>query len=356
MFDVNKPETLTGLAKWWNEFKVRAPVPEDEAEDYCCVVVGNKTDIPEVGEGGGGASQNASSKIVTETDAQRFLEELVPRTAVVGEGVIDASEELDDPFVTDEEELNDVHSNVHANGTIIMPSSLSSTSVLDEALEPESPLRSQSISIQNRTSNLHPFAKINKRVSQSRSSDRSQFGGTMTSTNTTNTIYHTPSSSLFDEYESAQSSPALSPHQSIVDRSLSPANRHARRMTSASSSSSTPTITPSLFLRSRASATAMITPPTPVDNDACSAGRTDSMTQPERRPKLFLTSAKTGDGVAQVFEYIAHRVVARWEYEEAIEARTMHFREGTTDTIRLNQVRSQRSLSDWMSSKSCCGS
>ena len=45
MFDVNRPETLDGLNKWWDEFKVRAPVPDEEAEDYCCVVVGNKVEL-----------------------------------------------------------------------------------------------------------------------------------------------------------------------------------------------------------------------------------------------------------------------------------------------------------------------
>jgi hypothetical protein len=46
-------------------------------------------------------------------------------------------------------------------------------------------------------------------------------------------------------------------------------------------------------------------------------------------PKLFFTSAKTGEGVNDVFEYIARRVVMRWEYEELIDediARARAFR------------------------------
>jgi Ras-related protein Rab-7A len=35
----------------------------------------------------------------------------------------------------------------------------------------------------------------------------------------------------------------------------------------------------------------------------------------ERRPKLFFTSAKTGEGVKEVFDYIARRVVVKWEWE-----------------------------------------
>lgn len=39
---------------------------------------------------------------------------------------------------------------------------------------------------------------------------------------------------------------------------------------------------------------------------------------PERGPKLFFTSAKTGEGVEDVFGYVVRRVVGRWEYEEAV--------------------------------------
>ena len=30
MFDVNQPQTLEALTKWWNEFKERCPVPDEE--------------------------------------------------------------------------------------------------------------------------------------------------------------------------------------------------------------------------------------------------------------------------------------------------------------------------------------
>ncbi|EGN97182.1 hypothetical protein SERLA73DRAFT_123963 [Serpula lacrymans var. lacrymans S7.3] len=45
MFDVNKPETLTALTRWWSQFREKAPLSDDELEDYCCVVVGNKIDF-----------------------------------------------------------------------------------------------------------------------------------------------------------------------------------------------------------------------------------------------------------------------------------------------------------------------
>ncbi|TFK64461.1 hypothetical protein BDN72DRAFT_742775, partial [Pluteus cervinus] len=45
VFDVNTPETLESLTKWWAEFCQNAPLPEEDVEDFCCVVVGNKTDL-----------------------------------------------------------------------------------------------------------------------------------------------------------------------------------------------------------------------------------------------------------------------------------------------------------------------
>lgn len=61
---------------------------------------------------------------------------------------------------------------------------------------------------------------------------------------------------------------------------------------------------------------------------------------PERGPKLFFTSAKTGEGVHEVFEYIARRVVTRWEYEETIDARTLRVQE-FPETIRLGLTRGE---------------
>ncbi|KAF8995895.1 P-loop containing nucleoside triphosphate hydrolase protein, partial [Cyathus striatus] len=44
MFDVNSPETLESLRKWWNDFKDQAPLRDEDIPEFCCVVVGNKVD------------------------------------------------------------------------------------------------------------------------------------------------------------------------------------------------------------------------------------------------------------------------------------------------------------------------
>ncbi|KAI0056522.1 hypothetical protein BV25DRAFT_1787528, partial [Artomyces pyxidatus] len=55
MFDVNQPESMHALERWWSEFRARAPLPDEEMEDYCCVVVGNKIDLAQ--EGGPAVSE-----------------------------------------------------------------------------------------------------------------------------------------------------------------------------------------------------------------------------------------------------------------------------------------------------------
>ncbi|KAH8105072.1 ras-domain-containing protein [Phellopilus nigrolimitatus] len=413
MFDINRPETLVGLARWWDQFKACAPVLDEEAEDFCCVVVGNKVDLAAEmeGEGEGEEYINGSGALtraghgherprVTEAEAERFLEELVPRTAAAASsGTMSDDEEegaagweWDDPFAIREGEdgigqnrrtsnlflrpsisgfsLHSVHTEHHAAAAgLLLPVSSPSSG---------SKPRSQSISIQRGAAPSHPYTRGAKSKSRSKSSDRSQFGGTigtMASTRTAHTLYHTPSSSFFgsgsDAFESAQSSPynAYSPlplnthDPPATDYPTTPSPtrlRSPRRMASGSSSnSSAPTITPSLFLRAQASASnsAAPTPPTPPDilDDARALslpfpspasgskyGSARLPPAPERRPKLFLASAKTGEGVAGVFEYVARRVVMRAEHTEAIEARTMHVRDASAYTLRLTDAGPRR--------------
>ena len=71
MFDVNEPETLTGLNTWWAQFRERAPLYDEDLEDFCCVVVGNKTDLVD-------PKAIGSSSVVSEAQALRFLDDLVP--------------------------------------------------------------------------------------------------------------------------------------------------------------------------------------------------------------------------------------------------------------------------------------
>jgi Ras-related protein Rab-7A len=70
----------------------------------------------------------------------------------------------------------------------------------------------------------------------------------------------------------------------------------------------------------------------------------------DRGPKLFLASAKTGQSVPIIFEYIAKRVVMRWEWEDTVQERMFEYTERLSD-IRLTQPNKSRDRS-WAST--CC--
>ncbi|KAH7881871.1 P-loop containing nucleoside triphosphate hydrolase protein [Phlebopus sp. FC_14] len=304
MFDVNRPDTLASLTKWWAEFCERAPLPDEEMEDYCCIIVGNKADLIN-------HDTMEPSSVVSEAEALRFIDELVPpsRQAPPTEDALTAPQ-----LVVDSEDTQ-------AEG-----------------------IRTPSIDINPRSRRW--------RSSKSRScSSTRPLNGTLTSTLSGMTSFHTPSSSLFDTYASARSSPFPPSVSSSPSVSPSPTRVQGRtKSLSSRSSSSALTITPSLFTRDQGAA---VTPPTPSPTRSYSAARFPPV--PDRRPRLFFTSAKTGEGVRDVFEYIARRVVMRWEYEEAMDARTLHVQDSSstgTETIRLGLARRE---TEWHGTRSCCG-
>ncbi|KAH0826402.1 P-loop containing nucleoside triphosphate hydrolase protein [Lanmaoa asiatica] len=312
MFDVNEPETLIGLKKWWEEFRDRAPLYDEDLEDYCCVVVGNKTDLVK-------SEALGSTSIVSEAQAFRFLDDLVPPSSHR------PSSPIEEVPITIEQVAPEEPTSPHDDSDIDLSSSFSQS-------------RSRSININHYVRRGH-----SKRSSWSSANINN---GTLTSTHTGVTSYHTPSSSLFDVYASARSSP-LPP--SVSSRLSSPIRTQRRTSSWSSTSSSAPTITPSLFTRSNGQGAAT-TPPTPPVFSSALDTMPHHPLPPEKGPKLFFTSAKTGEGVHEVFEYIARRVVTRWEYEEAIEASTLHVQE-STGTISLGLMRggSHKRLAE-----SCC--
>ncbi|KAG6880135.1 hypothetical protein C0992_005219 [Termitomyces sp. T32_za158] len=337
MFDVNTPETLTALTKWWAEFREQAPLADEDMEDFCCVVVGNKTDV-DIGEGR-----------VKEREAATFLTELVPPMTSPS-----ASLGRDDSSAT--REGRDTCHLSPSNATTRPSEMVESLAIPHQAHNYRSDSivitsSTQSKSNQGHSTSRSPAHNLSK--SSSRSS--SQFySGTMTTTHTTLTLYHTPSSSLFDVYQSAcsspepRSSPCLSP--SSLGHSLSPYSSTRGRplstfsnSTHSTSSGSIATITPSLFAREHSGTNTV-----PRDDDTY----VSFPPPPARGPKLFFTSAKTGAGVPEVFEYIARRVVRKWEYEERLKAQRMHMRDSSAgDTVQISLLQKNESART-----ACCSS
>lgn len=340
---------MEALTKWWAEFRDRAPLADEDMESFCCVVVGNKIDMI-----GGKAARN-DGEPVSEADALQFLHDLVPPVSRP------ASPDTPTP----------------ASSLVITPSSTQ----IDFPRIPSSPqMRSNSIIIAPTRTHASTSRSPKHTLSKSRSRTSSYIYGT---SNTTLSMYHTPSSSIFDVYQSARTSPE--PWSSSMSESSSslyvgsppPQSLRARRMTSLStgstSSGSAATITPSRFAQSSTSLNLAAQSSNSLSGQstlsvipsrisllslAPSTASLTSLALPpplEHGPKLFLTSAKTGEGVKEVFEYVAQRVVRRWEYDERTQARIVqHSAVSAADTIRLG-LTGGRQKKGWARGE-CCGS
>ncbi|KAG2102512.1 P-loop containing nucleoside triphosphate hydrolase protein [Suillus discolor] len=317
MFDVSAPETMHALTKWWEEFKHRAPISDEEVDNFCCVVVGNKMDLLQPGMG------------VTAEEAKKFVQELVPISEPEPVEREEGEIVVEDFVSREDEDIIPEHEHEYEYDADADPSLLAPSARID---------------IQN-------HRKPSKSRSPSSTSHANTFlYGTFRSGVTS---FHTPSSSLSDVYTSARSSPLPG------SQPESPAR--VRRMTSLSSttttttttsSSSALTITPSLFTRGQRPPT----PPTPpqLDPDPDLPLPSSLPDPPDTGPKLFFTSAKTGTGVSDAFEYIAVRVVKKWEYEEAVEARTFHVSdESDGNTVKLGLEDGKRKRN--ARGASCCG-
>ena len=176
---------MFALKKWWNEFCDRAPVADEDINDYCCVVVGNKIDMIANGKG---------LDLVSKSDALAFLDELVPPSS--------STCRYPSPSLAEQNADLPV-SNFLTSLTLYEPSSISSSS-----LTPQIQTHSNSVDIYTPNHISHPLSPNRKSISSRSQSSPHFYTGTMSSTNTTFTIYHTPSSSF---YHSARSSPELLP-------------------------------------------------------------------------------------------------------------------------------------------------
>jgi Ras-related protein Rab-7A len=323
MFDVTRPSTLTALEAIWEEFCDKVPLAEDAKETFCCVFVGNKIDVPEV-EG---------KDRVTRGHAMEFIDKLIPPNPppVVSQS---SSSQHTIPNTSSSPKSDSSQTNEHR-------------SLRDCLSIPITP----SVDIDIRTlSRSECHSGHNK--SRSRSSTRL---GTWTETVTSIQTFHTASSSVFDSdaFTSALSSPVGSLNSSAAWSHVGRGSVRWKRRRysgtwSSSHSESGETITPSMY---RAAATARQSLSSSSAGDSRRNSRietaittpTPSMTPlpppPLKRPALFFTSAKSGEGVREVFDYITARVVRKWEWEEALEARVMDMSEDEGGPSRAERIR-----------------
>ena len=151
-FDVDQPRTMDALVKWWDEFKARAQLLDEEMEDYCCIIVGNQLDVVE----------NTFER-VSEADALRFLDVLVPSPSL--------------PVLA-----------------------------VEENEEPRLPTRPFAINIAPR----YPLTLLMQPAFWHSVSSSTRFHSQSGTLRSLQSIYHTPLSSIFDQYHSVQASPEAS--------------------------------------------------------------------------------------------------------------------------------------------------
>ena len=281
-------------------------------EEYCLVVVGNKTDL----------APSPTDSAVSEGAALDFIDELVPLSGSPSSSLATPEDERDwipaqgHDGVSDDEVVAHGDESLGPDGAspvdIILVDETHSASVVyhnDVGSDGGNSIPSFAIPPRTPSINLHSHHHKHPLKARSRAS---QFGllpnSTVSSTRTGFTSFqsfHTPASSISDDYEryhSAQSSPlshSRSPSSSPSLRNHRSCHSLSASTISTASTSIAPTITPARYANNlgRLSQTK---PPRPL-----------------RGPKLSFTSAKTGAGVSEVFAYVARRVVMRWEWEEA---------------------------------------
>lgn len=298
---------------------------DDDVPEFCCVLVGNKIDM------GGGWS-------VSESEALDFMDKLVA------------------PQEEQEGNVKVMPPEPSSNGHVQVEET-------DEPLVDPTPIAIISKFAHSRESSHSPKHHLSKSYSRSRSSSRF-YAGTMASTHTALTIYHTPSSSVFDRssvYQSARSSPEPW-SQSEPDLTISSPHKQRRRTVTmlsreSTGSDSVVTITPSLFARERnqnrdENSNGLASSHSSPDL-SLNQSKYQTPLPPDRGPRLFFTSAKTGEGVNEVFEYIAGRVVKKWEYDDWLDSRRMHFRDPTLSDGGRSESLSVR-LDRRLGSRGCC--
>ncbi|KAF8264345.1 hypothetical protein EI94DRAFT_1738710 [Lactarius quietus] len=337
MFDVNRPATLHALTRWWSEFRAHAPLPDEEWKTTTDLVRNSEgAAVPEVTalrflDELVPPSESRSSTPQTPTEDLRWMSEHVPARVASGSDDESGLHESGNPVSDGDMDEDGVGpadiilvDETHAAAPDLMPRVDSGVDVsLNGEGDADMCAPVPTIIAPPRSASIDLHALHHKRPSKSRSRS-SRFSpaqnGTISSTHTGFTSFHTPASSFSDfgePYESAPSSPLA---RSRSSSPLSHAHRVLReRSTSTLSTSTAPTITPARYATAHALARTM-------------------QRRPPRGPKLFFTSAKTGTGVSDVFAYIAQRVVMRWEWEEAHGEEINPARNGST--VNLGDHRS----------------
>jgi Ras-related protein Rab-7A len=266
VYDVRRPKSLAEVALWWRAFADKCPVATQDEGNWPVVVVGNKIDLLSQVEG-------AEDAVWRKEEARDFVSRLID----VGSEDVETRAETDQLGGTSPQNNGERSKavNITLNGL-----------GLDDS--------------------LNGFGNLYERHAY-------PINGTYNSSRTGNTIYHTPSSSVdgIAEFHSAASSFHINALTSDSEPTSRSSSRARRRLTIDTLSSSSVTITPSLYARG------LLRTETLPQSPRTPSIRHPPPESPEKGAKLLFASAKSGEGVYEVFDYIARRTVRRLEWLEA---------------------------------------
>ena len=308
---------------------------EGYEHEYPVIVVANKTDLTRAGPG-----NPTPHEAIPDEEIHKFLLELIPVPSSSGasaEGVgepDDIPEPAPAPLVVDEPQpVLNLNSDANAGNGHAFPSTEGGG---DPDTSRASYARTTSISIVARPPNSR---RSDSRTSQTR------HGGTM---GTTRTIYHTASSSLLDSDPPTPLRPTVAGFNWSPPTSSSLGTGHgagtpsgSRRRQTSTHTTSTATITPGMYRthsqQSQSQGAALTPQTTNIGVESISNPNTAPKPRPDQGAHLLYASAKTGEGLAEIFEYTARRVVQKVEWEEEEDQRAFGVVEpGQTSRIMLN--------------------
>ncbi|KAJ7617343.1 ras-domain-containing protein [Roridomyces roridus] len=276
MYDVTAPETLEALTKWWGEFRDKAPVEDEDLPGFCVAVVGNKVDL----------LVGVEHEGVSPAQGARFVRTLIPRPD---------TPPLDPPLSlhahTPEDEYDDD----------LLASSQLTARPLDSPT-PTSILRPNGRHHHPSASQISFSPLAIPGASRASSRARSTVGRASLSTATsTLTIYHTPSSSVFSDSASEYWHDA----QSLHSPSYSTVNRSFADSLSSDGSPVRTNGNGSIETRpNRSPSETWLTEPETAEHTRGGAAH-------------FRTSARSGEGVGDVFAWVARRLVGERKRREA---------------------------------------
>ncbi|CUA77209.1 Ras-related protein RABG2 [Rhizoctonia solani] len=328
MFDATRPDSVSQLRRWWNEFIVKCPVLEGSEADFCAVFVGNKVDLlPGMERRANGpldaddraqrqGEPNGGDLPITDKLVRRFLQDLIPTKP-------------DSAPTPASSKRRSIHVNDLSEGPLLpapeddasRPTQIPRqphSEPMDMDYEPESPprslTRSKSTGMPSGSPRAHWLRSKSLGISR-------EANGTVT---TNHTVYHTPANSLFRTASPSRPGRSTSPTYSQLRRGGSSVmSMETARSYFSASMPTQPLPSRGVSHSSYVVSEATVKPLQRAGN-AQEGVIVESLQLPETEceflesgPKVFWSSARTGESVSSVFEYVARRVVQRWEWEES---------------------------------------